>query len=162
MLLSQETDTKTILNPGASTQNCMTWLLFWLLSLSDHWGGKVLSLYIFWMPTHSSFQHPTNAILSRWFIWHFYCSLFTLRHSCTSCFWNPHWLTCQWSICNIPHYPIFQNFRLWGFSLYPSPTFSTYNLPKIQKKQQKKKTIIIQTFKGYLFIMQFLLVLVIT
>ena len=32
--------------------------------------------------------------------WHLCCPLFTLRHSCTSCFWNPLYPVCQRLVCN--------------------------------------------------------------
>ena len=55
-----------------------------LTSLTDRWNWKLPLLYIFRTSTQSFFRRPTYAIHVA-----FPLFLLTLKHSCTSSFWNP-------------------------------------------------------------------------
>ena len=52
---------------------------------------RLIALIIYFSDVHTFL--PTQ------FPWHFRCPLFILKHSCTSCFRNPHYSACQRSIC---------------------------------------------------------------
>ena len=76
--------------PRASTQNSVTLLvddrLLSLLTDCRLPGVENFCYYIFSVRPH---------ILPTQFTWHFRCSLYTLKHSCTSCFWNSLWAPSQ-------------------------------------------------------------------
>ena len=55
------------------------------LSLTDRCGWKLLSYILF---AHPNILPSSTSPMQ--FMWHFCCPLLTLRHSCTSCFWNLH------------------------------------------------------------------------
>ena len=91
MLISQETDTEPASQPRGQIAPLqpyaqMAWLVY-SADCSPRLTARVENFFhyiFFWC----SYIFPMQ------FMWHFCCLLFTLRHSCTSCFWNPqtNWL----------------------------------------------------------------------